>query len=253
MASIPTGATQPDPKTAEAPQGAPEPAPPGSETLSDSIYQLSGIDNRERALPIRPGDLSRLLHAEQGLTPKDRDLLKAFGKFLGATFHSEYYDKLTVPKELYAPLDPDSDYVPIPRHTRALTDRSDEDFLVQFKETMERANYRILDHDIIKEAISAPNEMGLTYVPDFSLFEHLEVWVRGYMQITRTCRSIKTRFRKQSVSLDAYQRLVVALKFKPGLSIGPLVRSDVLYLRMFKDVPHVDMEMHLPEQGTKPR
>src|SRR5262249_41017858 len=31
------------------------------------------------------------------------------------------------------------------------------------------------------------------------------------------------------------------------------VRSDVLYLRMFKDVPHVDMEMHLPEQGTKVR
>ncbi|MBV8228733.1 MAG: DUF3754 domain-containing protein, partial [Planctomycetaceae bacterium] len=29
------------------------------------------------------------------------------------------------------------------------------------------------------------------------------------------------------------------------------VRSDVLYLRMFKDVPHVDMEMHLPERGTK--
>jgi hypothetical protein len=27
----------------------------------------------------------------------------------------------------------------------------------------------------------------------------------------------------------------------------------VLYLRMFKDVPHVDMEMHLPEQGTKVR
>jgi hypothetical protein len=27
----------------------------------------------------------------------------------------------------------------------------------------------------------------------------------------------------------------------------------VVYLRLFKDVPHVDMEMHLPEQGTKVR
>ena len=51
--------------------------------------------------------------------------------------------------------------------------------------------------------------------------------------------------------LDAYQRLIIVLKFREGLELGPFVRSDVIYLRMFKDVPHVDMEMHLPEQGTK--
>ena len=58
---------------------------------------------------------------------------------------------------------------------------------------------------------------------------------------------------KRTVYLDAYQRLVIALKFKPDTKFDPFVRSDVVYLRMFKDVPHVDMEMHLPEQGTKVR
>ena len=43
------------------------------------------------------------------------------------------------------------------------------------------------------------------------------------------------------------------MKFKPDTKLDPFVRSDVVYLRMFKDVPHVDMEMHLPEQGTKVR
>jgi hypothetical protein len=81
----------------------------------------------------------------------------------------------------------------------------------------------------------------------------LSVWVRGYTRICRDHRSLFTRFKKRTIQLDAYQRMVVALKFKPGLDLGPLVRADVLYLRMFKDVPHVDMEMHLPEQGTKPR
>ncbi len=96
--------------------------------------------------------------------------------------------------------------------------------------------------------------MGLTYVPDFTLFEHLRVYVRGYTRIIRECRE-----RQDAVPasgrwlLDAYQRLVIALKFKEGSKLGPNVRSDVLYLRMFKDVPHVDMEMHLPEQGTRVR
>ncbi len=208
-------------------------------------------DNRERALPIRPGDLTRLLMAQPHLSPDDRAKLGQLGPLLGAVFHSEFYERLRELKELYAPLDPDSDYVPLGVHSPARTEESDEEFLPPFGATLERANYRKLDVKIIEQAVQAPNEMGLTYVPDFSLFEHLEIYVRGYTQISRVFRSAKTRFRKRTMHLDAYQRLVIVLKFREGLNLGPFVRSDVIYLRMFKDVPHVDMEMHLPEQGTK--
>jgi hypothetical protein len=216
-------------------------------------FQLSGIDNRERALPIRQGDLTRMLIAEPDLSVEDRRQIEAFGKILSATFHSEFFDKLNQLKELYAPLDPDTDYVTLKDHTLPRSEHSDEDFLGVFEAMLERANYRPLALDVIEEAISAPNEQGLTYVPDFSLFEHLKVYVRGFTRITRDCRTVKTRFKKRTVVLAAYQRMVVALKFKQGLNLKPYVRSDVLFLRMFKDVPHVDMEMHLPEQGTKVR
>lgn len=218
-------------------------------------FELPGLDNRERALPIRQGDLTRLLLAEPGLTPHEREQLAAFGQILGASFHSEFYEKLCELKELYAPIDPDSDYVCLKNYSRAAEQSSDEAFITPFEQTLLRANYSLLDIDLIQKAISAPNEMGLTYIPDFTLFEHLRIWVRGYTKITRGCRNISTRFRRRTISLDAYQRMVVILKFKPGLEIdlGPYVCPDVLYLRMFKDVPHVDMEMHLPEQGTKVR
>jgi len=110
---------------------------------------------------------------------------------------------------------------------------------------------KALDVKVIEEAVKAPNEVGLTYVPNFHQFEHLRIYVRGYTQISRIFRSARTKFRKRTMVLDAYQRLVIILKFRPGLDLGPYVRSDVVYLRMFKDVPHVDMEMHLPEQGTR--
>ncbi|WP_422930826.1 DUF3754 domain-containing protein [Singulisphaera sp. PoT] len=229
------------------------PSPEELAREEEFAFHLSGYDNREHALPIRQGDLTRLLLAEPGLTPYEREKLEAFGKILGATFHSEYYDRLHELKELYAPLDPDSEYVTLNEHTREAHELSDEEFLIPFEQTMVRANYSPLDIDIIKKAVSAPNEMGLTYVPDFTLFEHLRVYVRGYTRVSRDLRSMKTRFKKRTARLDAYQRMVIALKFRPGLRLGPYVRSDVLYLRMFKDVPHVDMEMHLPEQGTKVR
>jgi hypothetical protein len=244
-ASIPTD-RQPSPSAAAA-------ASDDEQPQSAIDFHLDGVDNRERALPVRQGDLTRLLIAEPGLTPDERAQLAQLGHILGAVFHSEFYEKLRELKELYAPLDPDADYVSLKQHTLPRTERSDEDFLARFESTLVRANYRALPLEVIKEAVSAPNEMGLTYTPDFSLFEHMKVYVCSYTRICRECRNLTTHFRRRLVSFDAYQRMVVALKFKPDKDLGPLVRSDVLYIRLFKDVPHVDMEMHLPEQGTKVR
>jgi hypothetical protein len=132
-----------------------------------------------------------------------------------------------------------------------LTQGADEAFLGAFEATLIRANYRLLDQSVIEYAIQAPNEKGLTYVPNFGLFEHMRVYVRGDVQLTRTRRNPRNPLRKQVLSLPGYQRVIVALKFQPGADLGPFAQSDVLYLRLFKDVPHVDLEMHLPEQGTK--
>jgi hypothetical protein len=208
---------------------------------------------RERAIPIRPGDLGRLLEAEPGLSPVERSQLAQLVKLLGAVFHYEYLGWLTELKELYAPLDPDSDCLDLGFATRHFTESADESFLSPFETTLIRANYRALEFKVLEEAIAAPNEQGLNYVPNFNLFEHLRVYVRGETKVSRTYRNLGTGFRQRTVVLDGYQRLIVALKFRPGRALGEYARSDVLYLRMFKDVPHVDMEMHLPEQGTKVR
>ena len=226
-----------------------QPLPP----VLEEMFEVKSIDVREKALPIRPGDLTRLLLAQSGLTPEEQEALGRLGLLLGAIFHSEFYERIRELKELYGPLDPDSDYVKIEDHTRIRTELSDEEFLPPFQSTMQRANYRQLDIKVIQDAVEAPNELGLTYQPNFKQFEHLRIYVRGFTKIPRVFRSLKTRFRKRTVWLDSYQRMVVLLKFKADPKLDPFVRSDVIYLRMFKDVPHVDMEMHLPEQGTKVR
>ena len=225
-----------------------DPSCPEPETIG-----LECIDDRERSLPIRQGDLTSLLLAEPEVSTEDREKLSEFGRLLGATFHSKFFTILKELKDYYAPLDPDADFVTIEGHSRTLEEGSYDAFLKTFSSALERANYNPLSRETLEQAIMAPNELGLTYVPDFELFDYLTVYVRGFTQIAREIRTVKTRFKKRVVLMDAYQRMIIALKFKDGLELGPLVRSDVFYLRMFKDVPHVDMEMHLPEQGTSVR
>ena len=229
--------------------------PPESKAAVEASRQVKP-EKTERMIPIRPADLGRRLLADPRLSPAERSLLERLGRLLAAMFHHEYRDWLVELKDLYAPLDPDSDCVDLGggatlEHTQDL----DERFLQTFEATLIRANYRPLDQSAIEAAIEAPNERGLTFQPNFELFEHLKIYVRGATFAERDFRNVRTFFRRRQVQHDAYQRLIIALKFKAGMrkQLGDFVRDDVLYLRLFKDVPHVDMEMHLPEQGTRVR
>jgi hypothetical protein len=173
-------------------------APEEVAPLPVGTLSLPEIDVREHALPIRPGDLTRLLMAQPDLDEEDREQLARLGPLLAAVFHHEFFDRLKELKELYSPLDPDSDYIRLPNHSRDRHDDSDEEFLVPFEATLERANYRKLDTAIIEQAVAAPNETGLTYVPDFEQFEHLRLYARGYTQISRSIRGAHTKFKKRT-------------------------------------------------------
>ncbi len=208
---------------------------------------------RERSIPIRPADLTRRLQSDPALSTTERQDLDRFGRLLRALYHEQFHEWLLELKDFYAPLDPDTDCVELTHGSRVHSEDLDESFLGPFEAALIRANYRPLALDVIEQAIESPNEMGLNYVPNFDLFEHLKIYVRGRTTVTRQVRNLGTWFRRKTIVHKAYRRMVVALKFKTNDKLGPYVCADKLYLRMFKDVPHVDMEMHLPEQGTKVR
>lgn len=237
----------------EKPRGDDDRLEPDEETRPASGGGDESARMPDSSLPIRTVDLNRLLLSEPGLNAAEQAELGQFQRLLGATLHHEFLALLGTLKDLYAPLDPDSDIYPATRGTRALGDQADEDFLNAFETVLVRANYRPLRIEQLERAISAPNEKGLTFVPRLDLFEHLKVYVRGQTQVVRKVRNLRTRFRTREVVYPGFQRLVVMLKFRPDVKLDQYVRYDRLYLRLFKDVPLVDMEMHLPEQGTKVR
>lgn len=173
---------------------------------------------------------------------------------IAIVYHHEFYARLGTLKDRYAPLDPDSDCIDLAPSGADPTADVYTAFLGPFEEVLLRANCRRLSLQLPYQAIAAPNELGLNYVPKLEHFDLLQVYVRGEGKVTRIVRSARTRFRRREVAFDGYRRMVVALKFRP-LAVPEVhyARSDVLYLRMFKDVPFVDLEMHLPEQVTKVR
>ena len=245
-----------DSSPTEAPEDAhEEPSDKVSETreqlVSVTVLPDATTTKPEKVIPIRVERLVDLLIREFAFSSTDAKLLRNFAELLSRWYHDRCFEQLHQLKQLYGPIDPDNEVGSIPGLSQPHRPGAEARFLRVFRNCLLRANFRKLELEAIQEAIQSPNEYGLNYVPDLGLFEYLEVYVRGAVRVIRDYRSLGTLFRKRIVEHDAYRHLIVVLKFKAGVELDGYIRSDPTYLRMFKNVPRVDMEMHLPEQSTK--
>lgn len=158
--------------------------------------------------------------------------------------------------QLYDPFDPDKTYFSENEQSIELT----PDFqcrleinIRQLEETLNRANFEQIELDTVKHAVRTKNDLRLKYEPNFEVFDELRVYGRGFCRVMRPSRNWRKGFRREMKSHAAWNRLLVLVKFRQGADLGPMIRSDRVYLRMFKDVAFRELEMHLPEQATKLR
>src|SRR5690606_15810522 len=79
-----------------------------------------------------------------------------------------------------------------------------------------------------------------------SMFERLEVFVRGDSIQERTRRPWWKLFREERRKVPCYQRLVVMLDLRDHPRLEKNIARDAVYLKVFKDVPKPDLDMLLP-------
>lgn len=222
-------------------------------SLQDNQSEILGI---QQFLPISLSRFQSQLLSKFELTDPNRlewsRLINAISRIERAQLLLNW-DLLS---ELYAPFDPDRSYmgdihIPID---------SPEDFrerldicVRQLEMTLHRANFQRVDLDTIRHAVRSRNDLKLKYEPNFEVFDELRVYGRGVCVVKRPRRNWKKRFKIEMKSHAAWHRLLVLVKFRNGLDLGPLIQTDRVYLRMFKDVAFRELEMHLPEQATKLR
>jgi hypothetical protein len=202
--------------------------------------------NREHYIPLRQSELVELLARDDNLPAGDRAPFLQFCRLVAAVFHYEYHDHLLRLKDAYAPFDPDADT----RALRPLTDAGRQERLdklfADFTWLMGRANFKHLSRDEIRSAMAGYSDWGVNLDVDFDCFERLEVFVRGDTTGRRTRRRLTKLYRQEEVQLPVFKRLVLILKQRPHRRLGenPDVRS--VYLKVFKDIPKLDVEMLLP-------
>jgi hypothetical protein len=205
--------------------------------------------DREQFIPIRKTDLVELLCRDWPPGPHDRDHFRRFCRRLDATLHCEYHARLEQLKDAYAGFDPDADTQPLDPRVPGRQQQEIEQLFTQFIALLERANFNRLAPDEMNAALERASDWGINLEVDFDVFDRLEIFARGDVVGQRSRRRLRTMMRLEQVNLPVYQRLVVMLKLREGAGHPAHIDTESVYIKIFKDIPKVDLEMLLP--GTR--
>jgi hypothetical protein len=207
---------------------------------------MSAFEGREHFIPVRRDELVEWLCADDALTPEDSEQFRRFSRQLSAASHLRFNHRFEQLKTAYDPFDPDTDMKPLFRLSADERQQRLNALYRDFAWLMDRAKFVHLCREDIEPGLKETSDWGVHMRVDFGAFEHLAIFARGDVMLPRTRRRLRRFYREEQTKVASYQRLVMILKIRPDHAYGKNVNTDCVYLKIFKDVPKLDIKMLLP-------
>lgn len=198
-------------------------------------------EDEGRFIPVRYHELAGALATAQ-IAEADRERFLAASDALHDVILQEATTFETRLADLYAAFNPDRD-----TRTRVTLDdaarRSRYERLTDdLTYLLAKANFDAISQEEFDRALAEANSQGLRLTIDDGMVEDIRLFSRGRGTVTRTVRSWRTRFRARPVELPIYRRFAVVIN----------LRDDPwVYLKLFKDIPRMDIESLLPHARVR--
>jgi Protein of unknown function (DUF3754) len=237
-----------------------------------SLPQGPGALTPEHFIPVSRYDLRAML--SEMLTAQGGDE-RAYGRALdnlAAWRHQHYRQRLLDLLEDYLPFSPDSDTLDLRELDEAGRAKSKAEFLAGVEHLLVQANYTRLDEDELQRLLIARSPHGLYLEVDLSDFDDVLLYYRGSAIETREARNPWRLYLRERFDEHIFKRLFLLLKLKPTevrvteimavrgvdrahaerivarrrkhLPIG--VSSAHIYVKIFKRIPQISLEMLFP-------
>jgi hypothetical protein len=200
----------------------------------------------EHFIPLARSELVDFLCADGSLAEGEPQVFRALCERIAAVHHQEYHRRLTELKQAYLPFDPDNDTTCLLPLKAAERQTRLNDLLSDFGWLLERAGFRHLSCGAIAPALEQASDWGIRMDVDFSAFEHIAIFARGDTLQSRRRRPWYKLYRSEEADVPIYRRLVLILKLRPHPRLRGPVDTDNVYLKIFKDIPKLDVLMLLP-------
>lgn len=216
------------------------------------------IPAAEAFIPLHPRELMAKLQALSASTRWAADAahverLRELYEPLSESIHLAFRRKHTELLYRYSQFDPDRESA----SSHASTGNNVGDVLDAIESLLIAANYHRLTPSQIEETLQTASAWGLRLRIRFRDFRKLRVYARGDSSIERVRCDWWRLYRPRSVEVPIYRKLVVMYEPAPKRLASKWTRDPraanaspseetVLHLKMFKNIPHFDVDMLLP-------
>lgn len=203
---------------------------------------------------------------------------KAWGRALdclAAWRHQEHRQRVLGLPENCQPFCPDSDTANLIELDQAARDAARAEFIESTATLLAQANFVRLSRDDVQRLLVEQSPYGLNLKVDLSEFDEALLYYRGTGTIVREERNPwRLYLRKDRLEVPIFERLFLLLKLKPAdiriaeimettatdraratravtkarAHLPPGVSSDFIYVKIFKRIPQIDIEMLFPNQ-----
>jgi len=170
----------------------------------------------------------------------DDDLLVNFTNKLRNHYHLEFHSELLKLKTNYHPFNPDRDTITLKSFSKEELVQKEKKLLDDIIPLLNSANYEKLTQETINQAIEETSPYGVDVSVNFKEFDNLHLFFRGSAIREDEKRTFKSFYlKKEIVQTKIYRRLF--LFFKQQVN-----GKELIYLKLFKDIPQSDLEMLFP-------
>ncbi len=210
---------------------------------------------RERFIPVRRADVVAACLADIADEAARREFA-GVNALLASIFHFEFHRQLEELKDLYAPLDPDSDTKTVRTFDAAGMGTQRAKLVTALSALMERANYHRLSGDDLNRALAEESVFNVTLHTELDDFAELVLFCRGSAAVDEPRRGW-FGLKKWTQRVDYFQRVAIYTRFKErdhftakGLTNLPFTPGSSI-LKLFQNIPRADLEMLFPNTDVR--
>ena len=216
-------------------------------------HLLKADHGPHQAIPFTRGEIIQFLKEDGKILPEESELFNKFSNILNSIYHFEFHSKLEKIKNNYKHFNPD----------QTLKDRANPIDKAQFDECLQDieklligANYVPVSDNDIRTALSNESIFPASLEVNFDDFSIYRLFYQGE---ARGASKIKRRipFLKKIVRFEYFNHVILLFRVKtiseldPGHKLSEGLIPGKFYLKYFRNIPKLDLEMIFPDPKPK--
>lgn len=256
------------------------PEAPSANGLDQDLATHAALrqDSREKFIPVTRQALMERLTRPQAWPNGEAAAARRFFRYLDYWRQQTYSARLLELEQTYEPFSPDSDLLVTRKFTSAERDAMRKRLVEQITELLEQSNFTRIDTSRIELILTKDSHYGLDLHVDLAAFDELLIFYRGSINRRESRRELRSLYlRKEEFDIPIFQRLCIVFKLKPEEDrirdimqsqscsrkeaekkvrrltrlLPPQIKTDYLYLKLFKNMPRSDVEMVFPNTRVR--